>query len=286
VGPAGLPPVADPGDGPRFLDFARRAEALGYSSLCVGDHLDHRGAPLPLLAAAAAVTHRLTLAAHVLCGEFRNPAVLALEARTLQVVSGGRLELGLGTGWLEKDFVTAGIPLRPFGERLERLARTVEAVRSAGGPAPPIVIGGGGPRMLGAAGALADIVTLNVPLGRPKDIGQVGVAAGGREVFEERVRLVRKAAAESGRSVSLHIYVHHVHLGPQWQDEAAAGASAAGLAAADYLASPHVLAGDQDRVAQRLHELDRLYGIRYFSIPGSAAERFAPVLDGLAFRRT
>jgi probable F420-dependent oxidoreductase len=281
VGPAGIPAVAKPGDGRRFLDFACRVEELGYAALCVGDHLDRRGAPLSLLAVAAGVTQRLTLATHVLCNEFRNPAVLAHEARTIQLLSEGRLELGLGTGWLEKDFEIAGLVQRPFGERLERLAETVSVVRSLGELAPPVVVGGGGPRMLTAAGVLADIVTLNVPLGKPKSIGQVGLGAGVLSAFEQRLAIVRGARSDRDGPVTLHVFVHDVHLGPQWHDQAAAAAQAAGLGLVDYLASPHVLAGDDDLVVARLLELRTRYGIGYVSIPGTVLELFAPILSRL-----
>ena len=168
LGPAGLPAMRGAGDRGRFVDYVRRAEQLGYASICAGDHLDDRGAPLALLAAAAVATDRITLATHVICNEWRNPAVLAQEARTVQVLSDGRLELGLGLGWLERDFETAGLAMAPFATRLDRLRATVERVRATSGArdlaAPTIVLGGGGPSMLRAAAGLADIVTLNIPL--------------------------------------------------------------------------------------------------------------------------
>jgi probable F420-dependent oxidoreductase len=277
VGPAGVP-----GGGRRFIEFAQRAEALGFAALCVGDHVGRQGAPLPLLAAAAAVTQQLTLATHVLCNEFRNPVLLAQEARTIHRLSDGRLELGLGVGWLEQDFVTAGLPLRPFGERLEHLQKTVEIIRSDDELTPPIVIGGGGPRMLTVAGALADIVTLNIPLGSPASIRQVGLAEGAQDAFEQRLAVVRSSASERGRSVALHVYVHQVHLGPSWRDEAATAAAATGLSVDEYVASPHVLAGDVGRVADCLRDRQARYGIDYLSVPGSIVDEFADVLATVA----
>jgi probable F420-dependent oxidoreductase len=238
---------------------------------------------MALLAAAAAVTSRITLAAHVLCNEFRNPVVLAQEARTVQLISGERLELGLGAGWLEKDFAAAGIALAGFADRLGRIEHTVAVLRSGTvGPTVPLVLGGGGPRMLRAAARLADIVTLNIPLGRPKAVSEIGIAGGVKEAFESRLAVVRETALAEGRSVSLHVYVHDVHLGPRWRTSAAAAAARNGLTLEDYLASPHVLAGDQAQVVKTVLHRQAQYGLRYFSIPGSAMEEFSGVLRSLA----
>jgi probable F420-dependent oxidoreductase len=283
VGPAGIPLLRAAEDGTRVIRFARRAEELGYAALCVGDHLDERAAPMTLLAAAACATSRITLAAHVLCNEFRNPVVLAHEARTIHLLSGERLELGVGVGWLEEDFAAAGIPLASFGDRLGRIERTVAVLRSTPAVSSvPLVIGGGGPRMLAAAARLADIVTLNIPLRRPKAISQVGIAQGVREAFERRLAIVREAALAAGRSPGLHLYVHDVHLGPGWHANAAAAAVRNGLPLEEYLASPHVLAGDQAQVVAAILSRQARYGLRYFSVPGSVMEEFAEVLPALA----
>jgi probable F420-dependent oxidoreductase len=285
LGPAGIPALRAPSDGAEFLAFVARAEQLGYAGICLGDHLDGRGAPLVALAAAAVRTQRLTLAAHVLCNDLRNVAVLAQEARSIQVLSGGRLELGLGTGWLRRDFERAGIEMAPFGERLARVEAAAVALRelTAGSelPAPPLVLGGGGPAMLAAAARHADIVTINIPLRAAGGLAANSVASGTRDAFEERIRVVRSAAAEVDREVELHTYVHEAHLGESWVTDAAARAGSIGLTVDDYLDSPHVLAGDADIVAGRLVERARELGLRYVSIPGACLEAFAPVLEVL-----
>jgi probable F420-dependent oxidoreductase len=286
VGPAGVPAIRSAADTERFVELARRAERLGFSSICVGDHLDDRGAPLLLLTVAAMRTQRITLAAHVLNNELRNVAVVAQEARTVQAISGGRLELGLGAGWLERDFHRAGIEMAPFSRRLRRLEQTVEALRgSLGGsdlPIPRIVLGGGGPSMLAAAARHADIVTINIPLRSGAGLGANTVAQGTRSAFGARVATVRDAAAAAGRAVEIHVYVHDVHVGPDWEPQAVAAAAHVGLAFDDYVASPHVLAGDVASVAATARARRDELGIGYFSIPGSALETFAPVLEGLS----
>ncbi len=107
-------------------DSARRAEALGYSTLIAQDHFGAQLAPVPSLVAAAAVTSRLRLATLVLDNDFRHPALLAKEAATLDVLTEGRFELGLGAGWLQADYVKTGLPFDPPGVRVARLSESVE----------------------------------------------------------------------------------------------------------------------------------------------------------------
>lgn len=227
-------------------------------------------------------TDRITLATHVICNEWRNPAVLAQEARTVQVLSDGRLELGLGLGWLERDFETAGLAMAPFATRLDRLRATVERVRVTSGArdlaAPTIVLGGGGPSMLRAAAGLADIVTLNIPLRSNAGLAANTVAQGTLTAFTDRLRLVRDAATAAQRDVALHVYVHNVHLGPGWRDEVAEAAGRLGLTEDDYAGSPHVLAGDAEAIAATIRERRDELGIGYLSISGFHLEEFQPVL--------
>lgn len=279
VGPSGVPPIVGPGDGVTAMDFFRRMEAHGYHSVSVGDHLDDRGSPIALLAAASQVTATLTLACHVLCNEFRNRAVLEQDVRTLGALAPGRLEIGLGVGWRAADFELAGLPMAPFDERISRLADTVALLRTLDGALrPTIVVGGGGRKMLTAAARLAEVVTINVPLGRPTEIGRIGVAQGVRSAFEQRMGWIRDAAAAAGRDVRLHAYIHHVCVGDGWRQEADRIAAANGLSPEEFLASPHVLAGEPAAVADQIAQRAEAYGLRYLSIPGSAAEVFAEVL--------
>ncbi len=162
---------------------ARNLEDQGYSTLCLPDHLAPMLAPLPALAIAAAATRRLRVGTMVLNNDFRHPAVLAREAATLDVLSDGRLELGLGAGHMKSEYDEAGLPFDRGGVRVERLAEAViilkrlfdgEPVTFHGRhyqvnghtiypkpvqqPRPPILIGGNGPRLLTLAAAEADIV--------------------------------------------------------------------------------------------------------------------------------
>ncbi|HEV8298566.1 MAG TPA: LLM class flavin-dependent oxidoreductase [Acidimicrobiales bacterium] len=282
VGPAGVPQVARAGHGPAFIEFIRRVEALGYRSICFGDHLDTRCGPFSALATAAAVTSRLTVAVHVMSVALRNPAVVAQELRSIQVLSDGRVEIGLGLGWLHRDFADAGVAMTSFDERLDRLDTTVatirESFRAGAVPTPTIVIGGGGPKMLATAARLADIVTINIPLAAGGGLAGNTVASGTRELVVERLRIARSSAHAAGRNVRLHLYVHEVHVGADWREVAEGRASTLGMTVDDYLDSPHVLVGDNARIASVLEQRREELGISYVSIPGTALDAFAAVL--------
>jgi probable F420-dependent oxidoreductase len=171
--------------GVEWADKARRVEVLGYAVLLVPDHLAELLAPFPALAAAAAATTRLRIGTAVLNNDFRHPVLLAREAATVDVLSDGRLELGIGAGHMQSEYEEAGLGFDPGATRVERLAEAVamvkrllegETVTFAGGhyrvtghtihprpvqrPRPPIFIGGSAPRLLRVAARAADVVGL------------------------------------------------------------------------------------------------------------------------------
>ena len=120
-----------PADRDGWRDLARRVEDLGWSTLTIADHFDDALAPIPALMAAADATTTLRVGSMVLANDYRHPVVLAKEAATLDVLTGGRFDLGIGAGWMTTDYEAAGIPLDRPGLRIERLA---EALRRAAGP--------------------------------------------------------------------------------------------------------------------------------------------------------
>jgi probable F420-dependent oxidoreductase len=284
LGPAGLPVTRALSDAAKFVDYCHRVEDAGFYCIGFGDHLDDRPAPVAAIAAAAAHTTTLRVGVLVMCNEFRNAAVIAQEARTLQVLSQGRVEFGLGVGWMARDFATAGIELRPFDQRLDRLRVTVDAVRAAfdsdsGVSCPPLVIGGGGPKMLAAAAELADIVTINIPL-----LAGVGVAAntvatiGEEHEVRNRIQLVRM----TNPAVELQMNVHDVYVGDDWRAFASRRAADIGMAEDAFLRSPHVLVGSVPMVVDTLRARAEMLDAWYWSMTGAALEMMRPVVAALA----
>jgi probable F420-dependent oxidoreductase len=292
--------------GDAWIAMARRAEALGYDILLVPDHLGGQLSPVAALASAAAVTTRLRIGSHVFANDFRHPLVLAREAATLDVLSGGRLEFGIGAGWRVSDYTQLGVPYDPAGRRIDRMEEAVtiikrlfagETVTEAGRhyrlrgarlsprpvqqPRPPILLGGGGPRLLRIAAREADIVGF-VPqfsaAGRPM-IRQATEAA-----LADKVALVRRAAGDRFDALELNVFIALAGMigggtGPL------PSAVAAGLAAgAGIVRSPYLLHGTQSRLRDILERRRDRLGISYYSIPQQAMESMAPLVEDLAGR--
>src|SRR5436190_23841179 len=177
------------GSGKELTEWARQAEALGYSSLFVPDHfIDHDLAPTVALGHVAAVTDTLRVGPLVLGNDYKHPVVLAREMATLDLLSAGRLELGVGAGWMTADYEQAGMPLDRPGGRIARLAESIAILKGLFAPGPftfhgqhyqvrdldgapkpvqqpvPFLIGGGGPKILGLAAREAQIVGVNANL--------------------------------------------------------------------------------------------------------------------------
>ncbi len=209
---------------------ARRVEELGYSTLCVPDHFDDQLAPMPALTAAAAATTNLRVGTLVLDNDYRHPILTAKEAATVDLLSGGRLELGLGAGWLRSDYEQSGIALDPPSVRIDRLEEALAVVKGllAGGkfsfcgrhytvtnhpgtplsvqrPRPPILVGGGGRRILALAGREADIVSVNFDLSS----GAIGTHLGATATAGATAEKVRLGPGGGRRPVRRHRAVAH-----------------------------------------------------------------------------
>lgn len=286
--------------------FARRVEDLGYSTLSVGDHLVGSHGPVAALAAAAAATSRLRIGALTFCNDYFHPVRLAQEAATLDLLSDGRLEFGIGAGWMRADYDRSGIPFDSAAVRIERMGEAIAVIKRlwADGPCsfegthyrvaldgrpkpvqrprPPILVGGAGERVLAVAAREADIVGLNVSLrsgSLDAGIGLTGTLAATRE----KVAHVERLAA--GRPpVEVQIYVHHTVVGPNGRRVLEDAAAAFGLDPAEAAASPHVLAGSATEVVERLEERREALGISYVSVSAEAVDQFAPVVARLRGR--
>ena len=301
-------------DNSRFKELtsiARKAESVGCSTFVLPDHLVGY-APLLPLAMVAAATARLRVGTFVLNANLRHPAVLAQELATLDALSGGRLEIGLGAGWNKAEQDAIGIPFEPAGVRVERLAETVAILKGcfADGPFsfvgehytitdhdgapkpvqrphPPILLGGGGKRLLTLAAREAQIIglgTRSMPVGRPglepwsltaaateEKIGWIREAAGGR--FDE---LELNTLPVGGPAVITSTPLAEARRRADCIREQ----TGVELTVEEILDSPHVFIGSVKDLRRKCVELRERFGISSFLIPDLDA--LAPVVEGLA----
>jgi probable F420-dependent oxidoreductase len=295
-----------PPDGRAWQALARKVEDLGWSTLTVADHLDAGLAPVPALTAAADATTTLRLGTMVLANDYRHPVVVAKEAATLDLLSGGRLELGIGAGWQASDYQQAGLPFDRPGVRIERLGEAIEVLRGLwrpgsfsfdgahyrirdldGRPAParpggpPVVVGGGGERILRLAARTADVVALNVNLAAGV-IDERAFPDGVPAATERKLGWIREAAGERFATLELHT---RIHLAMVTDDRAAAIeelAPAFGLTPRDAADTPHALLGTVEEICDQLVERRERWGLSYIGLSQDALEAFAPVVGRLA----
>ena len=302
---AGMPPVRSSAE---WVDHARKVEDLGYSTMWQAQHPAWGGMePTVALMAAAAATTRLRVASHVFTNDFHHPVLLAQAATSLDVLSDGRFEFGIGAGWLPADYETCGLP---FDAPATRVARLEEAVRLIKGlwapgrspfmgdyyratspspplepkqrPHPPIFIGGGGRRILTLAAREADIVGLG---GEP--------ATATPELTSQRIAWIRQAAGTRFPELEIHVVVDGMLVTGDRRrgaDEVAHvfAAVASHLkvptpppTAEHILASPKFLIGTVDGMVEELQARRERYGISYIAVHGDQVDAFGPVVARL-----
>jgi len=291
-----------------WKDKARQAESLGYSALYLPDHFSDQLGPVAALMAAADATTKLRVGSLVFDNDYRHPVVLAKEAATLDRLSEGRFDLGLGAGWMTSDYEQAGIPYDSPGTRIDRLEEGLQIIKGlmAGGtfsftgkhyhikemegsplpltkPYPPILLGGGGPRMLRLAAREADIVNVNFNL-RDGRVSRNLVRSGLAEATDEKMAWIREAAGERLDHIELSVTVFLANITDDRMSVATPMAAGLGSEATDVLEMPHFLIGTVDEVVNQLEKRRERYGISYVIVPGDVVEAFAPVvkrLDGV-----
>jgi probable F420-dependent oxidoreductase len=295
--------VRTAGSGAEWAEKARKVERLGYSVLLVPDHLTDLLAPFPALAAAAAATTRLRVGTGVLNNDFRHPVLTAREAATLDVLSDGRLELGLGAGHMRSEYEQAGLTFESGAARIERLGEAVVIVkrvlegapvtfagrhyrvtghtvhpRPVQRPRPPIFIGGNAPRLLEVAATEADIVGLTGIAFR-RGGAEPDVSDFRAEVVDERVQLVRVMADRRRERVELNVLVQRVIV---TDDRRGAARELAerwpSLTADEILASPYVLVGTVDQIVDDLRARRERWGISYVMTHEPFIDALAPVV--------
>jgi probable F420-dependent oxidoreductase len=289
-----------------WADGARHLEALGYDTLVIGDHFSRQFAPIPALLAAAAATSSLRVTCTVFDNDYRHPAALAKEGATLDVLSGGKLEFGLGAGQAKHEYDRLGIPFDSPAVRVGRFEEAVHVVkglwdqgpltftgnhyqiREVDGqpkplqrPHPPIFIGGGGKRLLAVAATHANIVGI---LARANPGGGLDRSEDTDACVAQKVEWVRQAAGDRFDQLELALLIWAVAVTEDRHAAAQHIAARTGRLVDDVLESPYFLIGSVEAIVDKLIEQRRRLGISYISVFPSDTDAFAPVVERLAGR--
>ncbi len=295
-----------------LIDRAREAEARGFSTITVPDHFRPDDlAPLVAMTVMAGATSSIQVGSNVFGNDYRHPVVLARELATLDLMSDGRLQVGMGAGWLRSDYDLWGIPIDPPGTRVSRLTESVSVLkglwtgepysfrgehytidapagvaRSFQQPHPPLLIGAGGRRMLELAAREADIIgiTSNQRAGEFDAVKIMSDAGNADEgIHDQRIEWIRGAAGE--RFDSLELAVFSLMTVTEHRDAALAAAAAAQGVSPEWLAdAPQFSFGTLDEIADDLERKRDRYGISYIMTPGESFDAVTPLVERLAGR--
>jgi probable F420-dependent oxidoreductase len=271
------------------MAFARQVEDLGYHTLVMPDHFGARFTLAPALVLAAEATSRLRVGSLVYDNDFRHPALLAQEIASIDLLTDGRFEFGLGAGWLKSEYDAAGLPFDDGGTRVARMAEALQIVKAflAGTPLtyegrfyrlsgltgaakpvqqphPPILIGGGGRRLLTLAAKEADVISV-MPRSRQDGSGLEDADAS-PEVFTQKLAWIRDAAGDRFSAIELNTLVQAVVITDDPRSAAAPLATEYGIEVDQVLETPLVLIGSADQIARTLEQRRERFGISYLTV--------------------
>jgi probable F420-dependent oxidoreductase len=296
-----------------LIDHARRVEGLGFSTLLIRDHFlphdfGHQMGPIATLAAVAAGTERLRMGSLVFDNDHRHPVLLAKEAATIDLLSGGRLELGLGAGWLRAEYQAAGLPYDPNGVRISRLEESITVLkglfadgpltfrgrhyqidgvdgfpRSVQRPHPPILIGAGRPRMLRLAGREADIVNMlstSVARGVEEDDPRGRLPAS----VEAKLASIREGAGTRFDQLELSLFPNITITDRRREAtlDLIASRGWGGITPEQVWSMPAMLIGSIDQVLEDLETLRQRFGFTYHIFSDRELSTVAPIVERLA----
>ncbi|MEZ5169450.1 MAG: TIGR03621 family F420-dependent LLM class oxidoreductase [Acidimicrobiia bacterium] len=301
--------LAEASSGRDWADQARKLEDLGYSTLFMPDHYDDTMlSPMPALAAAAAATDTLRVGTLVLGNDYRHPAEVAKEAATVDLLSDGRLELGLGAGWMIADYEELGLDYDRAGVRIDRLAEAIQVVKGAWSPGPfsftgdhytiadydatpepvqephpPLLIGGGGKRVLSLAAREADIIGVNPSLAAGA-VDPTIMDDALADATTVKIGWVRDAAGDRFDDIELQVryFLAAVTDDARGYAEAIAAGFGVDIDPETALASSLALVGSVDEIVDRCYERREEWGFSYIVVGGDEIESFAPVVERLA----
>lgn len=290
-----------------WAELARKAEDLGYSSLFLPDHFGSQLAPAPALTAAAGATNALRVGTLVLDNDYRHPVVTAMDMATVDLLSDGRLELGIGAGWMASDYAQSGIPMDPAPARVARLEEAVAVLKGLFGagpfsfsgehytieqldgfpaprqkPHPPFLIGGGGPRVLALAGREADIVGINPAL-RSGAVDTEAARDGAASVTDRKIGWVRRAAGDRYDELEINLLVLACAITDDRASTLEMMAPVFGLSTDEVAEHPNAWIGSVDEVCDLLTARRERWDASYHVVQGAEAmQAAAPVVARLA----
>ncbi|GED96336.1 LLM class F420-dependent oxidoreductase [Gordonia crocea] len=296
----------------KFVQLAQTAEEYGFDAFAVPDHLGNQVGPLAALGALSQATSTIRLGTSVLANGFRHPAILAKEATTIDVLSKGRLELGIGAGWMKDEFDKAGIEFESPGTRIRRLdealtildglmrGETVDfdgefyqikglegSPRPRQGPRPPIAVGAGGPKMLALAAKHADIIS--IAPGTTPD-GKMKLSDMTLDATAARVDRVREAAGDRFDEIELNWTIAVIVI----TDDRVATAEMALKAldqgyppnivrdteftVDDVLSSPYIAIGSFEEIADQIRQVRERTSMSFVGVFPTQMDAFAPII--------
>lgn len=289
-----------------LIDRAKLLEDLGYSAVTIADHFNDQLGPIATLMAIADATTSIRIAPMVFSNDYRHPAALAKEAATLDLLSEGRLEFGLGAGWKASDYATTGITFDDAVERIDRMAESLSVIKAlwAEGPAkvvgrwyqvdglegtpkpfqkphPPITVGGGSKRVIQLAGREADIVGFIPSMKAGVVDAQAGPSAT-PAATDRRLEWLRDAAGDRFEHLELQVRLELALVtdDPDPLFETMSGAF--GLTPDEGRETPYALVGPTDHMVEQLERRRDRWGFSYIGVPLDAADALAPVVARLA----
>ncbi len=292
--------------GPEWAALARKAEDLGYSSAFLPDHFGDQLAPMPAMMALADATTDLRVGALVFDNDYKHPVVFTKEIATVDVLSGGRVELGIGAGWMNTDYEQSGIQHDSAKVRVDRMEEGIAVMKglfadgpfsfegehytitahdglpkSVQKPHPPFLIGGGGKRVLTIAAQQADIVGIN-PAIKSGNVDAASAADATAEATDRKYGWIKDAAGDRFDDLEINClcFACIITDDPASMHEMMAGIF--GVTPAEVAEVPHVMIGSVDSICDDLQARRERWGMSYFVVQADAMDAAAPIIARLA----
>jgi probable F420-dependent oxidoreductase len=291
-----------------WVDVAKRCEDRGYSVLTMPDHFDDQLAPVPALMTAADATSTLRVGALVWDNDYKHPLVLAKELATMDLLSEGRLEIGIGAGWMMTDYEQAGMPYDRPGVRIDRFVEGLAIIKGLMGPDvfsytgehytvtehngtpksvqrphPPILIGGGGKRVLTIAAREADIIGVNASM-HAGVVGPEAIATMTAEAVDEKVAIIRDAAGSRLDAIEMNVRAFMVNVTDDRAGAVSFLSTMLGVEEQMIDTTPFALIGSPAKIVEDLLARRERWGFSYVIVGADDIDAFAPVVAELAGR--